>query len=222
MIRVRWLKTTRLIPRSLAARMRRHLFTDELSQGFLVDRVREDYLEARFIEKLSFKKTMKDPFGNDLAIDRTEYRQVPFTLYRDELELRNPTRATSAFFTALQLITDFNVAITPLQTPVLQWIDQLQEKVNKTVVVERVQVSHVPVATDIFATILLQGGADVRDSLTTMAGQHPVVVDKARVRWTSASRSVVMHLERTGVASCAARDAEHLAVVRAAIHSAVR
>lgn len=202
--------------------MRRHVFSDDLSQGFLVDRVREDYLEARFIEKLSFDETIKDPFGNDIAMHRTGYRQVPFTLYRDELELRNATRVTNAFFSALQTITDFTIAITPLHAPVLQWIEQLQELVNATLVVERVQVSHVPVAPDILATILLRGSADVRDTLTTMTGQHTAVVDKARVRWTAEGHAIVMHLERTGVASCAARDAQHLAIVRAAMHVARR
>ena len=83
MIRARWFGAQwQNTLRALAARMRTRAFTDTATEGFLIERTRENYIEGRYIEKLTYEESIADSLGKETAFERTTYRQVPFTFHQ--------------------------------------------------------------------------------------------------------------------------------------------
>ena len=144
MIRARWLTAeSKISLRALAGRMRAHAFTDDSQHGFLLDRTREDRVEGRYVEKLSYQETVPDPFGHELTFDRVTYRQVQFVMYREypQLELRDAPRGTLAFLSKLGELTDFSLSSAPFTVDLMEWITAIGSAVGATVTIEMMQLS---------------------------------------------------------------------------------
>ena len=49
--------------------------------AFIIERVREDFINGRYVEKISYQEVLTTPFGDQQIFDRTEYRQLEFNLF---------------------------------------------------------------------------------------------------------------------------------------------
>lgn len=220
MIRAKWLSAeSKLSLRALASRMRAQTFTDESHDGFLLDRTREDHVEGRYIEKLTFQETIPDPFGQELIFDRVTYRQVQFTIYREfpQLELRDAPRGTQGFMSKLLELCDFNLTSAPLTVDVMRWADEIGRNVGAAVVMDLMQLSEIQVAPTVTGTMVLKSDRDVRDSLNTVIGSRPCTVEKVRLNWKGESRAITIHLSNTGSAKVEAADVELLKALRSTL-----
>lgn len=127
--------------RTLARRIKMRTFEGESGHGFFIDRVRDDYLEARYVERVEYTDVVIDPFGKELTFDRVEFRQ---TLFRASsaapgLELIDPPRNVQALMNRLSEAVDFEVAITPAVVDVLTWSAVLQNVGGVSSVVDSLQ-----------------------------------------------------------------------------------
>ena len=98
MKRVKWFNADwPLSLRTIATRMRASSFTPESNDGFFVERSRDNMIEGRYIEKMSYQEVLDDPFGNKLTFDRLVYRQVMFVLFNDfpRFEMRDAPRSAA-------------------------------------------------------------------------------------------------------------------------------
>ena len=102
--------------RTLGKRLKARPFGGEAMHGFVIDRIRDDTLEARYVERIEYTETITDPFGEELSFDRVEFRQSFFcaTTHGPGLELRDPPRSLQPLMNRLSEATDFEVAINPL------------------------------------------------------------------------------------------------------------
>src|SRR5690242_17695980 len=97
--------------RQLGKQLQKAAFTRTSDQGFVVDRLRDDYLEARFVERIAFQQTVKDPFGNNYVVERLDFKEVDFTVTKTfpELELRMPPRGLRGFASELLRASGFSM-----------------------------------------------------------------------------------------------------------------
>src|SRR5215469_13253307 len=124
MTRVRWFTAEWPVSmRTLAAKMKSEPFREDRLQGFIVDRVREDSVEGRFIEKISYKETIKSPFGEEEVFDRVIYTQLEFNLSNKfpHLELWDAPRSTQAYISKLLEFSNFGVSIESLSVDLIEW-----------------------------------------------------------------------------------------------------
>lgn len=220
MIRAKWLTAeSKISLRALAVRMRAQAFTDETQDGFLLDRTREDHIEGRYIEKLTFQETVPDPFGQELTFDRVTYRQVQFIIFREfpQLELRDSPRGTQAFMTKLLELCDFNLTSAPFTVDVMRWATEIGRTVGAAVVMDLMQLSDIQVAPTVTGTMVLKSDRDVRDSLKTVIGSRPYTVEKVRLNWKGDTRAITIHLSNTGSAKVEAADVELLEALRSTL-----
>ena len=49
-------------------------FNENEINGFIIDRVRENFIEARYIEKVEYQDIVKDPFGKETYYNRISYK----------------------------------------------------------------------------------------------------------------------------------------------------
>lgn len=168
MNRVRWLHAQwPSAMRTIGSKLKAMPFTEESMDGFAIERVRDDFIEGRFIEKYVYEEVLADPFGKEEVIERTGYRSTDFTLFSQfpYIELRNGQRSIKEFVNRLLQACNFNLVVSPITVNLLDWVASFQKTAGQKIVVDSVQVSGVALEEGITGKILLKGDRDVRDDL---------------------------------------------------------
>lgn len=201
MNRVRWLRAEwPTSMRTLAAKMKAQVFTKDSFDGFMIERVRDTFIEARYIEKISYQETITDPFGLEQVLDRISYRSVEFSLFADypHIELRDAHRSTKEFVNKLLEICNFSVAVVPVSVDLLDWVERFRKLTEQKVLVDAIQVSGLELDRGISAKILIKGDKDVREALQSIAAKRKFTLEKVQMRCSSGTKIVAIHLASTG------------------------
>ncbi|MEK9951297.1 MAG: hypothetical protein VW687_03925 [Curvibacter sp.] len=200
MKRYRWLRAKWPISmRVLAKRLKARGFEEGKTEGFVVDRARDDYLEGRFIERVEYDDTVIDPFGNETSFHRVEYRLCEFRASSEGpgLELVDAPRAVQAAISGLAEATEFGLAISPLNLNVLEWAKSVQHLVNVGGIVDSVQIGAIELAPGITAKALIRGSADVLSASSRLVQGKRHVIEKVQLR-IPGSRKIAVVLASNG------------------------
>lgn len=203
MKRVRWLGAQWPVPmRGLAVKMKSQLFTPESLDGFVIERVREDSIEARYIEKLSYQETITDPFGKEEVFDRVAYRNVEFTLFSEfpHIELRDAHRSTREFLNKLLELCNFSVAIEPITIDLLDWVDAFEKYISQKITIDSLQASGLELEAGVSAKVLLKGNKDVREALKHLSAKRKFVLEKVQVKIPVGQQVISIHMSSSGTA----------------------
>jgi len=200
--RYRWFKAEWAISmRVLAKRLKLNSFEGDRTEGFVLDRVRDDFIEARFVERFEYDETVVDPFGKELTFHRVDYRQCEFRASSIGLglELIDAPRGVQAMTSRLVQASDFSLAISPVSTNVIAWAEGLQRSMNSVGIVESVQVGAVELSQGISAKAVIKGSSDVLQAASRLVEGKRHVIEKVQLRLTGTERLSVL-LSNTGVA----------------------
>jgi hypothetical protein len=186
--------------RQLAQRIRADILTPESMSGFLVTRVRESSIEARFIEKLISEELITDPFGNDIRFERISYVETAFSFSNEfpEVELLNPPRSIGPFSSRVLQICNFEAAWTNLNVDVLMWADNVQEQIGDQIVIDRAHVRDVVFDEAVNFEATLSGTKDVRPSMRALLGKRQHTLDKVHFSVNSGGRAVRIQISADG------------------------
>jgi hypothetical protein len=219
--RVRWLEARWPISiRTLASRLKARAFSSENNDGFLVERVRDSFLEGRFFEKVLFQETVRDPFGNESTFERLTYREVEFTFSASypQVELRKFSRNTQAFVTRTAELTDFATTFMPVSVDAFSWADKIRAVYPKRFRIDLAQLSEVSIEENVFARIVLSSAQDIRAALGRFTNRRQHRVDRIQIKLEYADELVNFQLAADGtLRSADALPAEVLDVVRQAL-----
>lgn len=195
--------------RALGKRLKARPFGADVSHGFVIDRVRDDLLEGRYIERIEYTDTVTDPFGVELVFDRVEFRQSSFraTPSGPGLELRDPPRSVQSLLNRLSEASDFEVAITAQAVDVLAWSAKFQNLAELISVVDSLQVNALELEPGIRAKIVIKGDSDVRSACATLTGPRKFSMEKIQLRFTKPSIGTIL-LGNTASASLGVDDPE--------------
>lgn len=195
MKRFRWLRADWPISmRTLSKRLKARPFDSAVTHGFVIDRVREEFLEGRYVERIEYTETITDPFGIELSFDRIEFRQSSFRATPDGpgLELRNPPRSVQSLLNRLSEAADFDVAITPHTIDVLAWSTRFHTLSGLKSVVDSLQLNSVALEPGIQAKIVIKGDRDVRAACAALTNQRKHTLEKIRLRLDTPSSGVII------------------------------
>lgn len=193
--------------RTLAKRIKLRTFDGELGHGFFIDRVRDDFLEARYVERVEYTDVVVDPFGKELTFERVEFRQTLFRASSSApgLELIDPPRNVQALMNRLSEAVDFEVAITPAIVDVLAWSAVLQNVGGVSSVVDSLQIGALEIEHGIVAKVVIRGDRDVRAACTALTNDRKFAVEKIQLRLASPHRGTVV-LSTSGSAALSSED----------------
>lgn len=203
MNRVRWLNAQwPSSMRSIGTKLKAMPFTEESMDGFVVERVRDDFIEGRFIEKFVYQEVIADPFGSEDVIERTGYRSTGFTLFSQfpYIEIRNGQRSIKEFVNRLLQACSFNLVVTPVTVNLLDWTASFQKSIGQKIVVDSVQVSGVELEEGIMGKILLKGTKDVREAIDGIVGRKRYTLEKVQIRLPAPGKNISIHLTNSGTA----------------------
>lgn len=220
MKRYRWLKAQWPVSmRVLAKRLRTKAFEGEQVDGFVLDRVRDDFLDARFVEKIEYEDTVTDPFGVESSFHRLEYRKCEFKAMLDGpgLELVDAPRGVQTMVSRLAEATDFALSISPLSVDVLAWATAIQRRLNIAGVVDSLQVGAVELSHGVQAKAVVRGVVDVLAATQALVHGKKHVIEKVQIRFPGPKRMTVL-LTRSAVARFDQEPSDELlAVVRSSL-----
>lgn len=220
MKRYRWLKARWPVSmRVLAKRLRAKAFDGVQVEGFVLDRVRDDFIDARFVEKVEYDDTVTDPFGVESSFHRLEYRKCEFKAMLDGpgLELVDAPRTVQTMVSRLAEATDFALAISPLSVDVLAWAAAVQRRLNVAGVVDSLQVGAVELSQGVQAKAVVKGAGDVLAAAQVLVLGKQHVIEKVQIRFSGLKRMTLL-LTKSGVARFEQDPSEELlAVVRSSL-----
>lgn len=195
MKRYRWLRAKWPISmRVLAKRLKAKGFEDGKAYGFVLDRARDDFLEARFVERVEYDDTVIDPFGKELSFHRVEYRQCEFraSVEGPGLELVDAPRAVQAAISALAEATEFGLAIAPINLNVLSWVTGVQRLANVGGIVDSIQIGAIELAPGITAKALVRGSTDVLGASNRLVEGRKHVVEKVQLKIPGSRKTTIV------------------------------
>lgn len=203
MNRVRWLNAQwPSSMRTIGNKLKAMPFSEDSMDGFSIERVRDDYIEGRYIEKYLYQEVNADPFGKEEIIERTGYRFTDFTLFATFpcIELRNGQRSIKEFVNKLLQACNFALVVSPITVNLLDWVASFQGLTGQKIVVDSVQVSGVTLEEGITGKILLKGDRDVRAAIDNIVGGNKYTLEKVQVKMSSGGKSFSVHLANNGTA----------------------
>lgn len=179
--------------RTIGRRLKGRPFVEESTEGFVIDRVRDDYLEARYIERLVFTEHVLDPFGNELSFDRLEFRNMEFRAWSGwpGLELVDAPRSAQNLVSRLSEATDFATAIVPLKLDVLNWASSLQKEIGVEAVVDSLQIGSLQLSAGITGKAVVKGERDVRNTVIKLVQGRKHRIEKVHLRFVGTVRAQV-------------------------------
>ncbi|MBA4289722.1 MAG: hypothetical protein C0439_12205 [Pseudomonas sp.] len=207
----------------LALRMKSLDFSSNQQHGFVIDKIRGELIEARYIEKISFTDTVTDPFGNETKFDRIEYRECTFrvTNAAPTLELINAPRSLQALLNRFSEITDFKVSIEQLSIDVLLWAEELLKAIHGAGHLDSIQISKLELGKKTFAKILVTGENDIQNLSAELINGRRHILEKVRIRLNHPLKGSII-LSNTGSATVKMDDLDEsiVRVLRASLNIA--
>lgn len=204
MNRVRWLDAQWPSSiRTIGKKLVNIPFTEESLDGFVVERIRDDFIEGRYIERYDYQEVISTPFGSEEVLDRVEYRTTQFTLFDScpHIELRGYQRSLKGLISRLLEACNFNLAVSPPKVDLIEWVSALQGNLNQQVTVNSLQVSDVEIGEGVTGKILLKGVKDVREAADLLLSERKHVLEKVQVKFSDQHKTVAIQLSSNGTAN---------------------
>jgi hypothetical protein len=188
--------------KTLGRRLKAREFQGDATHGFVIDRLRDDLLEARYVERVEYTETITDPFGKELSFERVEFRQSHFraTAYGSGLEIRDPPRSVQPLMNRLSEATDFAVTISLYSVDVLAWAARFQTASGFSCHVDLLRMSDLQLEEGVMAKVVLKGDRDVREACTKLAAHRRYLLDRIQLRLDVPKAGTVV-LSHTGAAT---------------------
>ena len=218
MKRVRWYSLSPISRTSLkriVEGMRREEFIEDSTAGFLLERTRADFLEARFIERFERTETNVDPFGEAQEFRRVEYQQTNFRLSVDppQLEFYDSPRSISPTINSLTAIIGADSVVEPLEVDVAKWLIAVGKNVSD-IRVTAAHIARLSLSETVNAKVLLKGTDDVRRFAKEMVGARAYHFERLDVSGTYGGFPVRFDLRQDARASLIAGEENFIEVLR--------
>jgi hypothetical protein len=217
MMRIRWFRGEWPVSiRVLADRLRGRAFTESSSDGFLLDRTRDSFIEGRYIERFELDQVESDPFGRKSTSKRIAHNQVSFVLYDTypQIELRGASHDTHGFVSRLIEAGNFSLLTAPVNVDLLRWSEAIRQRIGQDVIVDGMHLSDVELAPSVQTAMRVQGREDVRAAVIAIVGSRRFTVDKIRMKWGQEGRAMAVTLTNKGAAHIEEGGLEAAAFVR--------
>lgn len=188
--------------RTIGSKLKAMPFSEDSMDGFAIERVRDDFIEGRYIEKYTYQELNSDPFGKEEVIERIGYRSTGFTLFAQfpYIELRDGQRSIKEFVNKLLQACNFNLVVSPITASLLDWVTSFQKITGQKIMVDSLQVSGVALEDGISGKILLKGDRDVREAIDNIVGGKKYILEKVQVKMILGGKSLSVHLANNGTA----------------------
>lgn len=181
-MRIRWLHSNRFnkvdLKKAISG-IADEPFEGNINSGFLLERRRNDFVEAKYVEKFDWVETVKDPFGESQDLTRREFQQTSFRLSVEgpTLEIYDAPRSISPLLNRLEVFLGLGFSVASPEIELIKWLHHIDEAIEN-VVVNSVGISKLSLSTQTYAQVSIRGTEDVRSQVASLIGKRAYKLDK--------------------------------------------
>ena len=186
--------------RTLALRLKRHSMSPESGDGFILERVRDHFIEGKYFEKITIDDIVRDPFGNERIFERIDYREVEFVFSSKypQIELHESPRGLQPFLSRLSEASDFSLSLLALEVDLFKWANVIGEAFPSRFRIESARLSDLVIEEGVTARVLLSSQRDIRDSVERFTARRRHLVDKIQLTLEHDGAPWSLHLSAGG------------------------
>ena len=168
----------------IASRMQNLAFDLKSNNGFILDRVRRDYIEAKFVQKMVVDETTLDPFGNQVEFSRTEFRQWHFRAQQSGpgLEIIDAPRSNHQFLSKISEVCDFSISVREASVDLMLWYEKIMQNKEISAIVDLLQFSQIDLQNGISLRTTIKSKKDLIDDMKLKFATGTTRVEKMRLR----------------------------------------
>ncbi|WP_026622593.1 hypothetical protein M728_005708 (plasmid) [Ensifer sp. WSM1721] len=188
-MRVRWYGLqTELEASAIAGHLKNMPYKDGSPDGFVVEQLRPNFLEACLIQRVQTTHETIDPFGHEEKYEIVEYLRTHFRISPEtsSLELRDPGRTGSKLVSRLLEALNHRFAIEQSSIDPLAWATRFREIVGVYGAIERVQIGSVAIGESAVGQVLVKGSGDIADAAIKFVSPAEYSLEKVQLRFRSA------------------------------------
>lgn len=154
------------------------------ANGFLIDRRRKDFVEARFVEASFLEEVIRSPFGLETTYKRLDYKICDFTIDSDKKKLSVSYSGSipKSFFAALSSSFNFDFYYEPIQVDAVEWMHRFALILEKSPEVGCASFAEYPLGNGVTATISAKGRNGVIEAANRLVNKGNLVASKVEFR----------------------------------------
>lgn len=212
MTRIKWYKfSSSLDSETLNAKINKIKFNQNSSDGFQISSFRKDKIEARYIERIEYDESQKDPFGETITTRRIVYRDTQFKIFfsSNTLEIINPGRNLNTFIMKLGEASGFNFSIEPISLDIrkLTYTNNfLASNFQNT----SISISQIDLGEGTSAKITATGGLNIKETVEQFIAGRAYYISALTFKSTTRDFVASFVITRDGGLKTAGKDSNRL------------
>ena len=159
----------------IAEALKEKQFSTKRDEGFLLDRVQQNRIEGRFIQRVQKLRTIRDPLGNEFTSELLEFRETRFICDDSQIALQifNPAVGWKRIFFALNSALHDTLQFGVTKVNPLAWHAALS--VESEFFKQPISLQAAPVEVDYgaMAAVRISGMRKVIDACDTFLAEFP-------------------------------------------------
>lgn len=154
--------------------------------GFSIVRIRQNAIDAKFIERKIIEDEFIDTSGLKQTLERVVLDEFPIQFINfnnfANLLITNYPRSLLLFKNKLSEMLDFNASIIDIKSDPLKWIENIESNDNLKLSVTSIQIKDVLYKNGLVGKIILKGETDIRDRMLSEITSEFYKIDKVHAK----------------------------------------
>ncbi|EKN5020703.1 hypothetical protein ACNSPB_26730 [Yersinia enterocolitica] len=215
MRKIKWIKIgSDFSMTQMAEKLLLDSFTEEKAKGFILNKVRNGFLQGRFIEKVIFEDRISSLFGEDTIIERVEYKITDFSFDEDSYPIAvitNPPRTLKPFANALVKNLGLGVSLEEVIVNPFIWISEISKKYP--IAVNQIDISQMQVSEYALAKMQISSTKDLLDYYEKELAKRQVRVDRVNLSISTPEFSGKFKVFRNGMVNIEVKNEKEFSFV---------
>lgn len=147
----------------IASKLKLHSYSDDKGTGFIFEKVRNDEIKGKYVEKITYQDTVPSLYGEQETFERIEYRIVDFYINENSLPIFaiiNPPRTLKPFAGSLVKILGLGVSLEEIVIEPMRWVDSIGKLIPVDLV--QIELSQIKVDEHAIAKMQVSSSRDLR------------------------------------------------------------
>ncbi|EMI4223255.1 MULTISPECIES: hypothetical protein [Vibrio harveyi group] len=182
MIKAKWLYSKLpLSLRQLSKLMKEEQYSDASGCGFLLSTSTDSKLVGKYIEKMTLKTVVEDPFGNISEVETVSYYTCHFNWSSESnyMFVLEPPRSLRKFINRIHNLTGFGIVFSEVNVSPQLWLELIEREAD-LVRVFQISASGIKAASDASASFVVTGKSDVKKAFFDLIGDKRYLVDSVK------------------------------------------
>ncbi|MFC3282635.1 hypothetical protein [Litchfieldella rifensis] len=197
---IRWLRVKWPLPLlEVSKKLIANQYNEDVGRGFILASSGKNRIAGKFVERITEKAFIIDPFGNETESYSTTYYVAKFSFDSSScfLELESPPRSIRKLASELHSMVGLGLELSDIKVDPLKWLQEIEAS-HTPLLVKNISSSAITVPKNGLAKISVSGKKDIRDEFSKVVGKRKRVIDLVKFSGDFNQCSISAEITKTG------------------------